>query len=113
MSNCLFCRIISGEIPCEPVYEDGDFVVFKDKFPKAPIHVLVVPRMHIASLNALEATHEGLMGRLMVGLPLVAKKVGLATGFRTIINTEKAGGQEIFDLHAHILGGAQGHLPGF
>lgn len=111
MSDCLFCKIIAGDIPSNTVYEDEQVIVFKDLYPKADVHLLVVPREHIASLNEMDAGHDALMVHMMRLLPKLAKEHGLDDGFRTIINTGPGGGQEVFHLHIHLLGG--GHLPGF
>ncbi len=111
MSDCLFCKIAAGELPSDTVYEDEQIVVFKDLYPKADVHLLMVPRTHIASLDEVDATHDTLLAHMMRLLPKLAKEHGLDDGFRTIINTGPGGGQEIFHLHIHILGG--GRLPGF
>lgn len=111
MSDCIFCRIVAGEIPAEKVFEDDLVVVFRDIAPKAPVHLLAIPREHIASLEELEPRHDGLIGHMMRLLPRLAREQGLDTGFRTIINTGTGGGQEVFHLHAHLLGGKG--LPGF
>ena len=111
MSDCLFCKILAGEIPSDKVYEDDKVYVFKDIYPKADIHLLMIPREHIDSLNELNESHDGLMGHMMRLLPILAKEQGLDTGFRTIINTGPDGGQEVFHLHVHLMGGS--HLPGF
>lgn len=104
MQDCLFCKIIQKQLPCNMVYEDEHLVVFHDKFPKAPTHLLVVPKKHIINLWDLNTEDTPLMGYFMSSLPIIAKKASLP-GFRTIINTGKESGQEIFHLHAHILGG--------
>ncbi len=109
MTDCLFCKIESGEIPSEKVYEDDDLFVIRDIAPKADTHLLVIPRKHIASLNDLLPDDQSLMGKIMLLLPKLAKEQGLNNGFRTIVNTEKGGGQEIFHIHFHLLGG--GPLP--
>lgn len=111
MSDCLFCQIVAGKIPSSRVYEDEQVIVFKDIYPKAPVHLLVVPRLHVASLNELTAVYDGLIAHMLRLLPELARKQGLTDGFRTIINTGPGGGQEIFHLHVHLLGG--GRLPGF
>ncbi len=111
MSDCLFCRIIAGEIPSDKVYEDDQVVVFKDIYPKAKVHLLVVPREHIVSLNEIENSHDSLMAHMLRLLPTLAVEQGLDNGFRTIINTGSGGGQEVMHLHIHLLGGGQ--LPGF
>lgn len=111
MSDCIFCKIISGEIPSDQVYADDQVVVFKDINPKADVHLLAVPRKHIPSLNDLELGDEGLMGHVLRLLPKLAQDAGLSSGYRTIINTGKGAGQEVFHLHVHIMGGER--LPGF
>lgn len=109
MDDCLFCKIIRNEITSQRVYEDDDFIVINDIAPKAKVHLLVIPRKHIASLNELTPEDEALMGRLILLLPKLAKEQQLDDGFRTIVNTGKGGGQEIFHIHFHLLGG--GPLP--
>lgn len=111
MSDCLFCKIAAGEIPAEKVYEDDKIVVFPDINPKAEVHLLMIPRQHIDSLDELGQEHDGLIAYMMRKLPEIARAQGLETGFRTIINTGKGGGQEVFHLHIHLLGGNR--LPGF
>ncbi len=111
MSDCLFCRIIAGEIPSDKVYEDDKVFVFRDINPKARVHLLLVPREHVASLNELTPAHDALLAHMLRLLPQLAREQGLDTGFRTIINTGKGGGQEVFHLHIHLLGGDD--LPGF
>lgn len=111
MSDCLFCKIVAGKLPSDQVYADDQVVVFKDIYPKAPVHLLVVPRVHFASLNELAPEHDALMAHMLHLLPVLARQQGLDTGFRTIINTGPGGGQEVPHLHIHILGG--GRLPGF
>lgn len=111
MSDCLFCKIAAGELPSDKVYEDDKVIVFKDLYPKAEVHLLAVPRQHIASLNELNESHDVLMAHIMRLLPKLAKEQGLETGFRVIINTGRGGGQEVFHLHLHLMGG--GKLPGF
>lgn len=111
MNDCLFCRIVAGEIPSERVFEDDQVIVFKDIHPKAEVHLLVVPRKHLESLAELEPVHDGLIGHIMRLLPEIARQQGLADGFRAVINTGPGGGQEVPHLHIHVLGG--GKLPGF
>ncbi|MCN4144255.1 MAG: histidine triad nucleotide-binding protein [Thiohalomonas sp.] len=111
MSDCLFCKIIAGEIPADIVYEDDKILVFKDIYPKADVHLLMVPKLHIESLAKLDQSHNDLMGYMMLILPGLANDQGLTGAFRTIINTGKGSGQIIFHLHIHLLGGK--NLPGF
>jgi len=111
MSDCLFCKIAAGEIPADKVYEDDRVIAFKDINPKAEVHLLVIPREHIASMNELTPENDVLIAHMMRVLPQLAKSRGLNEGFRTIINTGKGGGQIIFHLHMHLMGGKD--LPGF
>lgn len=111
MSDCLFCKIIAGDIPSAKVYEDEQIFVFKDINPKAAVHLLVIPKIHIESLDNLTAEHQALIAHMMLKLPELAQSQGLADGFRTIINTGPGGGQEVGHLHMHILGGKG--MPGF
>ena len=111
MTDCLFCNIIEGKIPSQTVYADDQVVVFKDIHPKARVHILVVPRLHVASLAAMEDAPDSLLAHMMRLLPELARAQGLHDGFRTIINTGPGGGQEVPHLHIHLLGG--GALPGF
>lgn len=100
-NNCIFCKIINGDFGTEFVYENEHVVVFKDINPKAPVHLLVVPRVHVASLNELE--DEKIMAELLKAVKAVTKKIGLKS-YKTLINTGKEAGQEVFHLHVHILG---------
>lgn len=107
MSDCIFCKILAGDIPADIVYEDEHCIAFKDIAPKAPVHLLVIPRKHIASLADLTPADAALMGHLMTRVPEIARNHGLDKGWRTIINTLDEGGQEVHHIHAHILGGKQ------
>ena len=104
MDSCVFCRIVAGELPASVVYEDDAIMAFKDLHPEAPVHVLVIPKKHIASLVHLEAEDAGLMGHLMLKLPELATAQGLGQGFKSRINTGLAGGQEVAHLHVHLTG---------
>ena len=99
--DCIFCKIVNGEFNTEFVYETDKLVVFKDINPKAPIHLLVVPKIHVDSLN--ELNDKDLLGDLLMGVKEVTRKIGLKS-YRTQINTGKEAGQEVFHLHIHILG---------
>lgn len=102
MSNdCIFCKIINGDFNTEFVYENEHAVVFKDINPKAPVHLLVVPKIHVASLNELE--DKNLMSELLMAVKETTKKIGLKS-YKTLINTGKEAGQEVFHLHLHIMG---------
>jgi histidine triad (HIT) family protein len=111
MNDCIFCKIAAGQIPAERVYEDGQVAVFRDIHPKAPVHLLMVTREHLENLDSLTAAQDVLAAHLLRTVPEVARRAGLTEGYRTIINTGRGGGQEVFHLHLHILGG--GPLPGF
>lgn len=103
-ASCLFCRIVRGEIPAAIVAETPDCIAFRDVNPQAPVHVLVIPREHIASLN--DATDPTTIGRLALLAADVARKEGIAdAGYRTVINTNAAAGQTVFHVHLHLLGG--------
>jgi histidine triad (HIT) family protein len=106
MSTCLFCKIIAGEIPASKVYEDERLVAFNDIAPQAPMHVLVVPRTHIATLNELTPAHDGLVGEMTRRAAAIAAERGYAaSGFRTVFNCGADAGQAVFHIHLHLLGG--------
>jgi histidine triad (HIT) family protein len=108
MPDCIFCRIVAGEIPSNRVLEDEHLIAFRDIQPAAPVHVLVVPRRHLASLDALEDGDAELAGRLMAAARDVARQEGVAeSGYRVVINTGAHGGQTVGHLHVHVLGGRQ------
>jgi len=103
---CLFCRIVAGEIPSNRVYEDERMVAFTDINPQAPMHVLVVPRAHVATLNDLTPEHDGLVGEMVRrGAAIAAERGYAAGGFRTVFNCNADAGQTVFHLHLHVLGG--------
>ena len=87
MNDCIFCKIAAGKIPSERVYEDEQVVVFRDIYPKAPVHLLMVPRIHVASLDELAPEHDALAAHMLRTLPEVARRAGLTNGYRTVINT--------------------------
>ncbi len=101
--SCLFCRIVRGEIPAKIVREDEHTVAFRDIDPKAPTHILVIPKEHVASLD--EATDPALVGRLSLAAAEIARSEGLTDGYRTVVNTGSGAGQTVFHLHLHLLGG--------
>lgn len=111
MSDCIFCKIVAGEIPADIVYQDEDVLVFKDVNPRAKVHFLLIPKTHVDSLSGLDESHDAVVAKMMRLLPKLANEQGLEDGFRTIINTGKGGGQIVFHLHIHLLGGS--NLPGF
>jgi histidine triad (HIT) family protein len=103
--NCVFCKIVAGKVPSKLIYEDHEVVVFSDIHPAAPIHLLIVPREHFANLDEAQASHEGLLGRMLLLAPRLAREQGATDGFRVVINNGPDGGQEVYHLHAHVLGG--------
>ena len=109
-STCLFCKIADGEIPSTRVYEDDEFVAFRDIRPAAETHVLVIPRQHIPTLADCGENDAPLLGKMLMLVARLAEQLGVAykggqTGFRTVINTGPGGGQEVYHLHAHLLAG--------
>lgn len=112
MSDCLFCKMVSGEIQPAKVYEDDHVLAFRDINPQAPVHVLIVPKEHIATLNDLEDGHADLIGRLYLAVKRIARQEGLAeNGYRTVMNCNTDGGQTVFHLHLHLLGGRRMAWP--
>jgi len=111
MSNCIFCKIAKGEIPANKVYEDGQFLAFNDIHPKAKVHILLIPKQHIESLQVVDAAHVAMLGEMTVLINKIAIDAGLHNGFRVVTNAGPGGHQEVPHLHYHILGG--GRLPGF
>jgi histidine triad (HIT) family protein len=110
--NCIFCKIIAGEIPSKKVYEDDVCVAFNDISPQAPTHILVIPREHFASLDAAEKSHKEMLGHLLLTAAELARENGFAEkGYRVVINTNDDGGQTVFHLHVHLLGGRQFIFP--
>ena len=102
--NCIFCKIASGEIPSKVIYQDDEFVAFRDNNAQAPVHVLVIPRAHLPTLMDVE--DSGVLGRAMKVVQEVARQENVhETGFRTVINNRDDGGQTVYHLHIHILGG--------
>ena len=106
--DCIFCQIASGKIPSDIVYQDKEIVAFRDINPKAPVHILIIPKKHIASLNQLSQSDTALMGRMVAVASRLAKDEGVAEkGYRLTINCGKEGGQLVPHLHMHLLGGRQ------
>jgi histidine triad (HIT) family protein len=114
MDSCLFCRIVNGSIPSATVYQDEFVTAFRDIEPQAPVHVLVVPNEHVASINDLDESHDAVMARLLRAAKLVAEREGVAeTGYRLAVNTGAHAMQSVGHLHIHLLGGRQmGWPPG-
>ncbi len=112
MSDCLFCRLAAREIPTEIVFESDNIFAFKDIDPKAPYHVLVIPKKHIPTLNDIGEEEKKIMGELLLAAKQIAAHLGIdETGYRTIINCNADGGQEVFHLHLHLLGGRKMAWP--
>lgn len=109
MHDCLFCKIVRGEIPAQKADETPDILVFHDIHPKAPVHLLLIPKRHIASLLDSTENDQALLGQLLAQVCIVAKKYGLLEGFKTAINTGIAGGQEVAHLHVHVYGTPSSH----
>jgi histidine triad (HIT) family protein len=105
MDDCIFCRIARGEIASRKVYEDEDILAFHDIHPQAPVHFLVIPKSHIASLSDATEADAPVLGRMLALAGRLAREQGAAEGFRSIINTGRVGGQEVYHLHMHIFGG--------
>lgn len=105
--NCIFCKIVAGEIPAQKVYEDEDLLAFRDIHPKAPLHLLVIPKKHIESMASLAEADTQVMGRMMVLAGRLAAENGSPDGFRTVVNTGRVGRQEVYHLHMHLLGGPE------
>lgn len=105
MANCLFCRIIAGEIPCNKVYEDETILAFRDIAPQAPTHILVIPKAHIDSCNGITEENSGVVAHIFEVIPRIAKAEGLDNGYRVVSNCGEDAGQTVPHLHFHILGG--------
>lgn len=108
MSDCLFCRVIEGAIPSEKIYEDDDFLAFKDINPQSPVHILVIPKKHIAKLSDCGNDESDILSGLMLRANKVAKDLGFAeSGYRVAINSGDDGGQLVHHLHLHLMGGGK------
>ncbi len=103
--DCIFCKIIAGEIPSNKAYEDSDMLAFHDINPQAPTHILVIPKMHIASADAIAADNAAIVAKIFAKIPAIAAEAGLTNGYRIITNVGEDGCQSVKHLHFHILGG--------
>ena len=103
--NCIFCKIVAGAIPCRKAHEDGEVLAFHDIRPLAPVHVLVIPKKHIATMYDAAPGDEALLGRMLGLAPGIAKSLGAGDGFRIIMNTGRVGRQEVQHIHLHVIGG--------
>lgn len=114
MDNCIFCKIVSKQIPADIVYEDEDLLAFKDIRPVAPVHLLIIPKQHVATLSDCGQAQQAVLGKMLARVPALAAEHGIAAvqgadgkysgGFRTQINTGPEGGQEVYHLHVHLIG---------
>ena len=103
--NCIFCKIARGLIPANKIYDDDDLMAFHDIRPQAPVHFLLVPKAHIASLYEAQPAHQAALGKMLAIAGGLAREAGANDGFRTIINTGRVGHQEVYHVHMHVLGG--------
>jgi histidine triad (HIT) family protein len=110
--NCIFCKIAAGQIPAKKVHEDDELIAFHDIHPWAPVHILIVPKAHIESMEDVTDAHAGLLGRMMALSPRLMRELGVSGGFRHVINTGRDGGQEVMHLHLHVMGGPRPWLKG-
>ena len=116
MNDCIFCKIAAKQIPSTAVYEDEQFLAFKDINPAAPVHILIIPKQHIATLSDCDASHTEILGKMLALAPKIAKEQGCGVtfdadgkphgGYKTLINSGPDGGQEVYHLHMHVIGGA-------
>ena len=110
--DCIFCRIVSGEVSAKKVYEDDDVMAFEDIRPQAPVHILVIPKRHIATVNDLTESDAQLMGKLVLVAKRIASERGVAErGYRLVLNCNRDSGQEVFHIHLHLLGGRRFTWP--
>ncbi len=114
MDNCIFCKIAAGKIPAKTVYEDDDLIAFHDINPAAPVHLLIVPRKHLSTLADCRESDAAMLGKMMLLAPKLAQELGggyretpegPSGGFKTLVNTGPDGGQEVYHLHLHVMGG--------
>jgi len=103
--NCIFCKIVAGQIPAKKVFEDEHMLAFHDIQPWAPVHILVIPKTHIVSMVDVGDEHAGLLGRMMAVTPRLMRELGVSNGYRHVINTGRDGMQEVMHLHLHVMGG--------
>lgn len=110
MDNCLFCKIAAGEIPSAVVYEDEEVFAFKDITPQAPVHILLIPKIHISTTDELDETNYNITGKLILAASKIAKDMELE-GYRLVINCNEIAGQSVFHIHCHLLGGRPMNWP--
>ena len=106
MSDCIFCKIAAGEIPAKVAFENDELIAFDDVSPRAPVHVLIIPKEHLSTMNDPGPEHEALLGRMMLTAARIAGERGVSEGgYRVLVNCNADGGQEVFHLHMHVIGG--------
>ena len=110
--NCLFCKIAAGKIPSKKVFESDELIAFHDIHPWAPVHILIVPKAHIASMEDVGPEHAALLGQMMAVSPRLMRELGVSNGYRHVINTGPDGRQEVMHLHLHVMGGPRPWLKG-
>ncbi len=110
--HCIFCKIVAGQIPSKKVFEDDELLAFHDIQPWAPVHVLVIPKQHLATLSDARPEHNAMLGRMLALAPRLMAELSVNNGYRTLINTGKDGGQEVYHLHMHVMGGPRPWLKG-
>ncbi len=106
-ANCIFCKIVRGEIPAKRIYDDAEVIAFHDIRPQAPVHLLIVPKAHIATLYDAQPAHQMALGKMLAVAGRRAREGGAAPGFRTINNNRRVGHQEVYHVHMHVLGGPE------
>ena len=112
MEDCLFCKISAGSIPADVVYSDDDLLAFRDISPQAPVHILIIPRRHIPTVNEVRPEHVPVLGKLQLTAAKIARDQGLAeSGYRLIMNCQEGAGQSVFHIHMHLLGGRRMSWP--
>lgn len=112
MSDCLFCKILDGEIPCDKVFENDEVIAFRDVNPQAPTHILIIPRKHISTVNDLTVDDKNIVAEMILSAQMVAKQEGIEeSGYRLVMNCNEGAGQTVFHIHLHILGGRGMNWP--
>ena len=110
--QCIFCKIVAGQVPSRKVYEDEELLVFHDIAPWAPVHLLLIPKEHVPTMYELESRHAALLGKMMSMAPRLMLEHGVTNGFRTLVNTGEDGRQEVQHVHLHVMGGPRPWLKG-
>jgi histidine triad (HIT) family protein len=111
-ASCIFCKIVAGQIPSKKAFEDSELLAFHDIHPWAPVHVLIIPKLHIATLSDVTTAHDALLGRMLGLAPRLMRELGVTNGYRTLVNTGADGGQEVYHLHMHVMGGPRPWVKG-